>query len=290
MVPVDFIYENEYLSSFDLVTLESKEQQSFISREIEKSEITSVRPSPLHYGVKYSDVLKLNFFIGRYLNNDIVKLKEEDINDIRSWLESPKYPQKLVVLTTSSNEDTIIFYGLFTEIQPYVVSGEYYGLYLTFTCNSPYGYSEDVNEVYKFPDNYSVFDGTFYNLSAEKFEYLMPKITIESKSVFGQNEILYIVNHNDNDRVMTITLPEGKSKIIIDCDEKIIMDENGILLTLSDIGVTTNVSASQFINSISFYWLSLVYGVNNLNFTATVNHTIKSITLSTKFAIKLGGF
>ena len=289
MIPVDFIYDDEWLSNYDMVTLQPNDGQSFVSRNIERSDINTNRPVPFHYGVAYSDVLTLNFFIGRYINNNIVRLNEEEINDIRSWLESPKTPKKLTVITTASEEDTIIFYGLFTDIQPYVVSGSYYGLYLTFTCDSPYGYTEDYETEYEIRSSGDT-EGYFYNNSAERYEYLMPKIIIQSSSSFGINESLSIKNVSDKNKTMQFTLPQGKTKLIIDCKEKIITDENGTLISLGTLGYINDDSYTQFINLLNMYWLSLIYGVNNLIFTPSSGHTINKIIISTKFIVKLGGF
>lgn len=289
MLGQDFIYDDKCLSEFEMIMCDPNDDQAFVSRNIDKSDITSNRPSPFHFGVTYADTLKLYFFVVK--DDEIVddkKLSEEEIHYLRSWLESPKKPTELVVIT-DSNDETIHYYGLFTDVQPFVVAGTCYGLYLTFDCNSPYGYSDDVVMNYQLGLGGHTY-GNYYNMSAEYEEYLLPKITITSSSTFGEDESLHIRNQSDNEKIMSIFLPQGKSGIVIDCKSKMITDTDGNLLSLSVLGSSDINRPTTVLNLNTLHWLSLVPGKNKLIFTPSVGHTIENVEIRAKFIIKSGGF
>ena len=275
---------------------EPEEGQQFVSRNIIKEEITAIDPSPSHYNVAYNDALVQNFFVikeaGLCGNQNDSKLSGDEIHFIRSWLESPKRPEELIV-PIREDEMTVHYYGLFTEIQPYVHNDECYGLLLTFTCNAPYGYSDEFISSYNINSSSTPVSGIFFNLSAELQEYLRPTVTIYSSNVFKKGESISITNVSDNGKEMHITLPRGISKVVIDCDKKIITGDNGELLTMSDIGVT--LPSNQYTNIIStelylFNWFTLVPKDNSLIFTPSGTNTIDRVEISARYIIKSGGF
>lgn len=295
MIGEDFMYGSTWLSEWSMKMYDPEESQSFVTRNIDKSEITAQRAKPNHFTTTYSDALVLNFFILRDEDDcetqEDFKLTGDDIHYLRSWLESPKKPKELVVLM-GEDETTTYYYGIFTSVQPFIHRGDCYGLYLEFTCNAPYGYSEEIKKVYDISSDTLTYTVKYRNYSAELNEYLKPTIIITSTSTFN-GEGLVIQNLSDDENSMTITLPSGKSKVIIDCEKKIITDENDDLLTMNDIGVTTPDSSDyNFISTDSylFYWLSLVPNTNKLKFTLTSGHAVKNIQISTRYIIKSGGF
>ena len=289
MLGVDFIYGDKWLSEFDMMMCDPKDEQAFVSRNIDRSDITSARPTPFHFGVTYSDTLKIYLFIVK--NDEIVenkKLFEEEINDLRAWLESPKNPTELIVIF-DSDDDTVHYYGLFSDVQPFTVAGNCYGLYLTFTCNSPYGFTDDNVMTYEIAASGKT-EGEYNNMSAEYSEYLMPKITIISSSTFGASESLSIKNLTDNNNTMSLNLPQGKTGIILDCKNKIATDTNGNLLPLSVLGFSDISTYSSILNLSNFYWLSFIAGNNRLEFTPSNGHTITDIEIRAKQPVKVGGF
>lgn len=103
MIGEDFIFNQYSLSDFGMKLYDPENSQEFISREIEKSDITSIRQVPNHYSAHYTGTLVLSFLIIRdedYSNtkNDL-KLCGEDISSICAWLESPKTPEQLLVIS-----------------------------------------------------------------------------------------------------------------------------------------------------------------------------------------------
>ena len=93
--------------------------------------------------------------------------------------------------------------------------------------------------------------------------------------------------------MMFLTLPQGKSKLIVDCQKKIITDGSGNLLSLNDVGVLNPISDDyNFISTelYAFYWLRLLSGTNNLVFDCPGGSTVSQIKVSARNIIKSGGF
>ena len=292
------MFDNTWLSEFEMTMCTPEEGQQFVTRMFDKADITSLHAAPSHYGSTYSDALILNFMImktdGLCGDQEDAKLNGDDIHYLRSWLESPKIPTEFVVIM-EEDEYTVHYYGIFTSVQPYVVDDECYGLTLQFTCNAPYGYSDEQVSTIDIPsDVTNPVSVEIINVSAERKEYLKPTVTINATSdTFGSGETLSIKNASDNDKTMSITLPEGKTQVIIDCQKKIITDGDGNLLSMSSIGLTLPTTTNyNFISTDTylFYWLSFVADVNELEITASSGHHIQDIEISSRYIIKSGGF
>ncbi len=272
-----------------------EDEQEFVTRTIDKAEITSRRPRPNHYGVTYDDALVLKFFI---MKKDGCNAQEEfrmsgdDIHFVRSWLESSKLPTELVV---PLEEDTITthYYGSFTSVQPYIIDSECYGLNLEFTCDSPFGYSDEHVLMYEVDSAETAITDSFINISSEENDRLYPKIVINSSSTFGEDEIISFKNESDDDRTMVLTLPYGLSSLTIDCEKRIITDDSGQLVTMSDIGVVTPVNGEY--NTVStdmfiFNWFGFVHGDNDIVITPGEDNTISTVEIKLRFKVKSGGF
>lgn len=304
MIGEDFMFGSTWLSEFSMKMYDPDETQAFTTRNIDKSEITALRAKPNHFGTTYSDVLVLNFLILK--DEEVCEIQEnyrldgDEVHYIRSWLESPKKPTELVVI---SEEDVynVHYYGTFTSVQPFIHKGDCYGLYLQFTCDSPYGYSDNIEKVFNLKSGSSdTIVGKYTNISAEKNEYLKPVVSIIANTKFGENtylkagdEEISIINQSDGNNEMKITLPAGLSKVIIDCENKVITDENGKLLSMKKVGVSEsklNEWSYYGTDSYFFYWLSLLSGENRIAITPSSNHSIKQVRISAKFKMKNGGF
>lgn len=289
-----FVYNNKSLASFGMMTIPPEDVQQFVSKNIIRGEQTALRPRPNHFSTVYNDTLIFNFLIIRSDvcdSQDDYILTDIEINSLRAWLESPKTPTELIPIRTDFSSD-IIYFGVFTNVQPFIFDGACYGLYLTFTCDAPYGYSfPKRNSI--MPRDASNIIWSITNESAELNEPLYPIITIRSSSTFGTSESISIKNVTDNNNEMILSLPHNRSKIIIDCQKKIIKDESGNLISLSDVGVTIPQNSTyNFISTdmFVFYWLSLLPGTNNLVVRLSNVNTIIEVIFEHREIIKLGGF
>lgn len=294
MVGEDFSFNGKWLSEFDMKMYDPEEPQQFISREIDKADISTMREIPNHYSAHYSDVLVLSLLITKdpdiYDNQNDMRLIPDEINDIRAWLESPKLPVEMRMLAVDDSLDTYYF-GVFTNVQPFIVAQECYGLYLTFTCNAPYGFSTDISNIYDITA--AAVSGTFYNQSSERCGFLKPIVEIISSSSFDGTEKISIVNVSDGGNTMTVVPPKGVKILRLDCAKKQITDENGSMVPMSKIGLSipqdddySFVSAETFL----FYWLRFLYGVNNLNFITQNKTTISKVAIHVRYPRKSGGF
>lgn len=294
MIGENFAFNGSWLSDFDMKMYDPEDSQQFIGREIDKADISLLREMPNHYSTHYSDVLVLSLLILKnpdiYDSKDAMRLTADEINDIRSWLESPKLPSEMRMISDEDCLDTYYF-GIFTSVQPFIIAQECFGFYLTFTCNAPYGFSQYVSNSYNISS--SITSGSFYNQSSERYSYLKPILEIISSSQFNGIEKISIKNYSDKGNTMVITPPKGKKSIRLDCRRKKIIDEDGNLIPTSDIGLTIPqsnnynfVSADTFL----FYWLRLAYGVNELSFIPQNNATISSVNIYARYPRKSGGF
>lgn len=295
MIGEDFCYDGQWLSSYTMKMYDPDNEQAFVDREIDRSEFTSIRSTPNHFSTHYAESLILEFFIIRDVEKydyHELALSGDDIHELRSWLESAKTPKELIVPEQYDDKNTHYF-GIFTSVQPFIVGCTCYGLKLIFTCNSPYGFSDIITSSFAINGSSNAVANRIYNGSAEKTEYMMPTIIINSSSIFGSSESVAITNETDGGKIMNISLPRGLTKLIIDCSKKIITDGSGNLIPLSNIGVgLPNTDYYSFISAdhYMFYWLRLLPDFNNISISASSGNTITTIDISGRYIMKSGGF
>lgn len=285
----NFIFDGQQLTDYECVLYAPSDSQQFIGKNIEKS---SDRAVSKFFKVQYSDTLKLSFLIGKdhckHPKDEDFKLSGDDVHYLRSWLESPTMSELKVMQDDDDNLCTH-YYGVFSDIQPYEIAGECYGLYLTFTCNAPYGFTDEYKYVC-YPNSETTL--MVSNLSAEKHSYYKPVITITSSSTFD-SESLSIENANDNGNTMIISMPNGKSAITIDCEKEMVFDSDGNILPLSVIGVTSPIDDNySFLSAdaFMFYWLRLAPNVNKLTILPSTATTIFKVEITARYPVKSGGY
>ncbi len=296
MIGEDFHYNNFWLSDYGMKMYDPEETQQFIGREIDKSGLSPLRKVPNHYSVHYSNVLTLSFLILKdthtCMSQEDYQLNGEEIHTIRSWLESPDTPAPLFVLPYDGGSD-VYYFGIFTDIQPFIVAHECCGLYLTFTCNAPFGFSSVISSTYKINSFVGDITGSFHNASAEQQDYLKPEIRIFSEDTFDGTEKIVIKNITDNNQSMALTMPRGASALLLDCRRQRITDENHRLIAMSDVGIAMpDMTADSYVSAelYTFYWLRFVHGNNRLVFSMPNPNTISKIQINARYIIKSGGF
>ena len=179
MIGSDFTYNSKKLSDLNLKMYDPENKQQWVSREISKSEANINRQKSTFYGIKYSDTLPLNFLIMKdydkgYTQSEM-RFTEDEINNVLSWLTSAKTPKELTVF--DGTQSATHYFGVFSDAQPYILMEDCYGIYLTFTCNAPCGFS-DTNTVNCTLNASGTATCEFNNQSAECEEYLKPVIKI----------------------------------------------------------------------------------------------------------------
>lgn len=275
------------------------EEQQWIGREVIRSDINMNNATPNHFGVKHNDFLVLSFLVIKNCNENRsqneMKFTEDEIDSIFAWLDSPKTPKELTVFEGDENKTSTPsrthYFGLFTDVQPYTHSGYCYGMYLKFTCNAPYGFSDEHIESLLIGSGSSI---NYNNKSSELEEYLSPFIRIYcsdtlSETGFSGNEKITITNDSDSGKSMVLTMPKSATAIFIDCKKCIIKDQSDNICKLDDVGINFNTVFGGY--SISrMYWLRLLPGENNIQISTENGQNIKKIEIGARFIRKSGGF
>lgn len=295
MLRSDFEYNGHRLSDFQMSMFDPSDQTSFVGREIARTELTSRNQSSHFYTTYHKELLTIPFLIIKDPNligspSEYV-LTDKQIHVLRSWLTSPTTAIELKP-ATDDEEVNVSYFGVFTEVQPYIVNERCMGLYLTFTCNSPYGYSPITSKRYTIDADSITND--FINNAVQFAECIMPTIIIRANRLSSfHGEELTITNSSDGDKKMNIKLLEGLSEIKIDCQKKIVTDQDGKLLALSDIGMTPNEFKDddvRLVQTYSIYWLNLVRGNNKLKFETSNRVSSYTVEIQTRYIIKGGAF
>lgn len=297
MTGTNFYFDDYAMADFGLIMCDPENEQTFVSRSPIATDQSAKRPEKIFYGAEYEDTLAINLFVCK--NPDIYttqaerRFTDKDIRDVRNWLESPKHPKQLVIEDdTQDGEDEILcYFGIFTETTPFIVNTECYGLYLTFQCNSPYGYSIPMKK------NITVGAATIKTCSIvcssdDREGYIYPTVKVYLNTSLSDKGKLKIQNENDSSQEMELNLP-NESYILIDTKKRQVFNPDGKLIDLATLGWdTAEIFDYSSIDTGSFklYWLRLKYGVNKLTFTTTVSNAISKIEITSRFIRKADGF
>ena len=80
MVGNDFYFDGHWLSEFGMRVYDPYDSQQFVSREIDKADITPLRPVPNHYSAHYSDALTLSFLVVRDEEDEFLTKDSENFH------------------------------------------------------------------------------------------------------------------------------------------------------------------------------------------------------------------
>jgi phage-related protein len=293
MVGTDFYYDGYKLSDFGMIMTKPDGEQSFISRSLISNEQTPVKESLYIIGVNYDDTLQLDFCIIKdpCLYSDNGKLSQMELNEIRKWLESPKTSKELKVENIFQyEEETICYFGIFTDVQPFIVGTSCYGLNLTFKCNAPHGFSVPMTQILQYPNNKFEKEWQYVCSNGDKYDYVYPTIKVYINQSAGSNSTLSITNKSDNEQSLTIKLPD-KEYITIDCKNKQILSHSNRIIPLYDLGFTNeNIYENLYSGSTSIYWPRLVDGVNDYIFNVSKLNSVTKIEFTARFVRMVDGF
>lgn len=239
-----------------------------LTREIVKGETTKFRPNANHLGTKYSDVLSfpITLIKENVDNQNEMVITREELRKITAWLSSPRLPQLLHFEDYEKNTEHIDYFGLFTEITPFISGNKIYGIELTFTCSSQYAFTE-IKTFTCNPDSNIVIDNT----SDEWENCIYPLLEITPL----ETGTITISNETDNNS-LKIKVKEANN-LTIDCANLIITDKAGIVM-LSDLGLTVD-------DLDSLYWFRLIHGKNTISITGQA-----SVDISCRFLRKVGEY
>lgn len=277
MVEYDFMYENKRLKDFGFMMAKPENETPLgVAREIIKGETNAYRSSANHYNVKYSDPLTLPFFIVKDVcKNKDLSIDRYEVRSIQSWLTSAKTPKVLKVETF--DHETIEYRGLFTDVTPFEAAG-LCGIYLTFTCDSPYAY-----ETRRIKVSCSGTEMRNFMCDTDELnEFVYPVISIKPSST-GE----FSIKNLTTSEAVSLSLSKQYSQIVINCKTKTILADNEFV-TLSDLGYT--IEDISDINNVDsgiskVIWMKFIPGNNKLEFSGGGVFSVEC-----KISMKVGGF
>lgn len=291
MTGTDFLFDNYSLADFGLMMANPDNTQSFVSRTATTTELSSNRIEKSFFGISYDDTLTLHFLIIKNTCNNQtnqMRFTQDELRKVRRWLESPKLPKELIVKNQNHGDEIIHYYGIFSDIQPFIVGSQCFGLNLTFQCNAPHGYSAPIKKTFEFKDETSL-NVSVYSSNDDKYSFIYPVWKIHLNNPSGT---LTIINHSDAESSLKITLPNYEY-IIIDSKHKQVLNPEGKPIRLSDLGFNAEDLfdyVMTFIGSVPIYWPRLGYGNNSYSFLTSVSGTVTKIEAEMQFIRKVDGF
>jgi len=170
-------YQTEGVSKYVLAEIEEKTKISMgLTRSMDKGTTNKYKASYDVYGVSYDDplIFQITIIKNPCIGQDMSITRDES-RELISWLTSPQNPQWLYFEDDEYIHDTVRYYGLFTDVEPFF-AGNVYGLTFTFTCTSSYAYTFDIvqnyEEINKILITNNVLDGDEWN------DYVYPLIHV----------------------------------------------------------------------------------------------------------------
>lgn len=257
-----FEFNGKSSEDFDL-TIVSFDVLNSISMGLERNvnigEMNFFRQRPNHFGATYTNPLQFDVTVVK--NPDTSDRKfftRSEIGQINAWLTSPRFP-KLFHMTdyddATESDEYVDYFVTIQNVESTFIQ-EVIGLKFTLTCDSPFGYSEEKEEILSTSGKkYSIFNET-----DDLESYIYPVIEVTPKD---KNDIT-ITNITDNASSITFNPTGANNTIYIDCQNLTIKNSIGTLIPLTDLNI---------LDPQKIYWFKLLSGQNEISFSG--NATIK---------------
>lgn len=179
-----------------------------------------------------------------------------DIREINAWLTSPQLPKMFKFEGDKYFKEDVEFFVIATSSNTENL-GRPYSLTITFTCDSPYGYTPEITKEFKVINNsiQSIFDNTDC-----RDEYIYPVLYIKPY----KDGAIEIINHSDENKKLIIPQAKNEKAFYIDCSKFKIYsndsDGNNNVIPFKELGLSPNM-----------YWPRLVFGKNMIEFNGTAD-------------------
>ena len=174
---------------------QEKERDFALSRTIEYSNTTTARSEPSVRRAGFENHLTFEVHLVkdpcRYPTQEERIITESELREFTRWLTSTDSSQFLRFTYDKEHEDdTSLYLGQFTDIQPFLAGGELYGLRLIFECSTCFGYTEELSVPIHCKGSTMV---TIPNHSDDTNRFRYPKLDI----VPYQTGQIYLANLSD---------------------------------------------------------------------------------------------
>lgn len=216
----DFEFDGKTLISQNYSSLNFDDDTtlpSSIVREMDSSTMNTYRNENNGLGIKYTDTLIFDLHIAKsfdeYTSQEEMEFSPDEYDALIAWLSSPQ-ENKWMTITTENNKIEKVK-GYFSSIKPYDNWGICYGARCTFTCNSPFSYTEKTYET----NILGVQNFLLNNESSDYYDYVYPTFMIKPT----RNEEIFIHNLSDTEILDngTFTVSDNISTNISSLQDKI---------------------------------------------------------------------
>lgn len=192
----DFTFDGKSLKSQNYITVNFDDDDalpSSIKREMDVGTMNQYRTEINGFGIKYSESLIFDIHIMKAICNtnlqSDLQFTPDEYDLLVTWLSSPQENKWMDIVTHQNKKQKVK--GYFSSIEPYGSEGVCYGVRCTFTCDSPFSYTEKTYET-----NISgVKNFLLDNESSDYYDYVYPTFVIEPT----RNEEIFIHNLSDTE-------------------------------------------------------------------------------------------
>lgn len=256
----DFEYDGTLLSDFGyaIVNFDSvKDGEVNTDSQITFNHATMMRGKYQPFSSYiYEDVLKMELYIGKDMcrintanERFDYNISVSEMSFLKRWLSRPT-PH--VLRAIGDDEYTGIFWRGSFIVEEYTLGDGRIGAHLTFECDAPFGYMNDVvirgdiesNEEFK------------YNCTSDEIGYIYPKLTILLK---GDGDLKFSNSH------------DGRETIIKNCVS------NEIITISKDLQISSSVSSHKIMNDFNFVFYRVSSAFGNVENSITSNLPIEFI-------------
>lgn len=241
------ISSSQYDIAMCTINSTKNSNDSLMTWDINKSEITPHRHSPNYYCKRPSDVLKFDITLVK-CNGESFSSSER--REIVNWLTSPRTYSLLTIEdfdNSNKYHDNIEYFAIVTGYSEFTPMNNVYGMTFNFECNSMYGYSPLLTTPFTSTTSQNAVIYIDNTSDEEQTDYY-PIISLQGTS---SGEVT-LTNNIYPYEVMMLQVKNGQD-LLIDCERGDIKDLNTHLF---DYETDTNL-----------IWLKLANGLNTITIT-----------------------
>lgn len=239
------------LGSFDISNSNVEDELGMDYEVIE--EFIGYNPVPIYLGGKHTNKLKPQITIVKNTcqNREDPFFSEHECREVLRQLTGFNTYKNMQILI--DNIDELLYFNVITRKVSYQkINGMVAGIVLYLECDSQFAWSQELIADYNVNHERNVI---FNNNSDDLYNYLLPKVTIISKTPV---DILEIKNVSDNNWTTTISNLSANEIITMDCKNEIL---------------TSSISNKAVLDNFNMHFMRFLSGENIFQ----INHDIELV-------------